>query len=275
VAGLVAAALGIERADEASLKLLAGGLGFAVRVDAAGWLAVDYHTAQTPKEASVQRRTREVGPVRTRADEFVCDHLKTILSRRELRAGSLHTVALWRIAEGELTLAHIAEKLATPAFVPYAGRKAHVLMLPMSPQVVAADWLGEAFECYDQSQPKEITDLLDRLGIRRDKDRPIYCDASAIPRDQQPVKVARLEERRDVPESRTKWRFGLRTEALLRPTGTRKKCRAPTSTSPGSAYAPTGSARRNAAADPEDNSARAEARSSFCGCCSGGCGCAT
>jgi CRISPR system Cascade subunit CasD len=218
VTGLVAAALGIERTEEDRLKALASTLGFAVRVDAAGWLAVDYHTAEAPKEASLRRRAREVGPIRTRADELACHDRKTVLSRREFRAGSLHTIALWQTVEGDPALAHIAERLSAPSFVPYAGRKAHVLMLPMSPQVLAAVRIEEAFERYDQSQPKEATDLLERLGMRRDRDRPIYCDVSAIPREEQARRVARLEQRRDAPESRAKWRFGLRTEALLRST---------------------------------------------------------
>ncbi|HEX5958668.1 MAG TPA: type I-E CRISPR-associated protein Cas5/CasD [Hyphomicrobiaceae bacterium] len=223
VIGLVAAALGIERTHEARLKALADGLGFAVRVDAAGRLAVDYHTAQSPKDASLRRRAKAVGPVRTRSDELACDDLKTILSRREFRSGILHTIALWRTVEGDPALAHIAKGLISPVFVPYAGRKAHVLMLPMSPRVVAANWIEDAFGSYDDGQPKEVADLQERLGIRRDKDRPIYCDVSAIPYDEQAARVARLEARRDLPEGRAKWRFGLRTEALLKPSSSGKK----------------------------------------------------
>lgn len=223
VIGLVAAALGIQRAEEARLKTLAAELGFAVRVDAVGSLAVDYHTAQAPKEASVRRRAQEAGPIRTRADELACDDLKTILSRREFRTSSLHTVALWRTAEGDPTVAHIAESLVEPAFVPYAGRKAHALMLPMSPRVVAADRIEDAFEGYDKAMPEDVAVLMDRLGIRGQQHRPIYCDVSAIPGHEQAVRVARLEERRDLPESRAKWRFGLRTEALLRMPGNEGK----------------------------------------------------
>src|SRR5262245_59936868 len=67
--GLIAAALGIERADEPRLATLAAGLGFAVRIDAAGGLAIDCHTAQAPKEASLRRRARDIGAASTRADE--------------------------------------------------------------------------------------------------------------------------------------------------------------------------------------------------------------
>jgi CRISPR system Cascade subunit CasD len=216
VVGLVAAALGIERSQEARLSELAAGLGFAVRVDNAGRLAVDYHTAQAPKEAALRRRRREAGPVATRADELACDDLKTILSRREFRTDSLHTIALWRVAGRDPTLVRMAEALAAPCFVPYAGRKAHALMLPMWPQVVPASRIEQVFDAYDRQRPKEIANLADSLGLRPATHGPIYCDVSAIPLAQMQERVARLEERRDMPESRAKWRFGLRSEALLR-----------------------------------------------------------
>jgi CRISPR system Cascade subunit CasD len=215
VIGLVAAALGIERAQESRLGELAVGLGFAVRVDDPGLLAVDYHTAQTPTQPSVRRREKEVGPIGTRADELACDDLKTIVSRREFRAGSRHTIALWRVTGEDPTLAEMAQALAAPVFVPYVGRKAHPLMLPTWPRVVPASSVEQVFDAYDRLRPKEIAELADRLGLHPTSHRPIYCDASAIPRNQMQERVARLEERRDMPESRAKWRFGLRSEALL------------------------------------------------------------
>jgi CRISPR system Cascade subunit CasD len=221
VVGLVAAALAIERAEETRLRDLTSGLGFAVRVDEPGWLAVDYHTTQAPKEAALRRRAKEIGPVSTRADELACDDLKTILSRREFRTGGHYTIALWRTGDGEPTLTRMVQALTAPGFIPYAGRKAHPLMLPMSPRIIEGVTIEDVFEGYDRSVPEAISDLVRTLGIRPPATRPIYCDASAIPRSQMEGRVARLEERRDIPESRAKWRFGLRSEALLRHTRTR------------------------------------------------------
>jgi CRISPR system Cascade subunit CasD len=216
IIGLVAATLGIERSQEGRLSELAAGLGFAVRVDDPGRPAVDYHTAQSPKEASLRRRAKEVGPVRTRADELACDDLKTILSRREFRTEGLYTVALWKIGEVRIALANIGRALASPAFIPYAGRKAHALMLPMCPQFVEATQIEQVFDAYDQRLPKSITELAASLGLRPSTHRPIYCDLAAVPQAEMHERVSRLEERRDIPESRAKWRFGLRPEALLR-----------------------------------------------------------
>jgi hypothetical protein len=45
---------------------------------------------------------------------------------------------MWRTDASNISLAQIVQALATPTFVPYAGRKAHALMLPMSPRVPVA-----------------------------------------------------------------------------------------------------------------------------------------
>ena len=89
ILGLIAAALGIERTEEARHRELALAYLFAVRVDDAGRVQSDYHTTQAPP----QRRNRRFA---TRADELAVDktELKTILSRRENRLGSFYTIAL-------------------------------------------------------------------------------------------------------------------------------------------------------------------------------------
>jgi hypothetical protein len=86
----------------------------------------------------------------------------------------------------------------------------------MFPQGVSAPLIEHVFEAYDRVRSKEIADLADSVGLRPAPYRLIYCDASALTGAQVPDGVARLEQRRDVPGSRTKWRFGLRSEALLR-----------------------------------------------------------
>src|SRR5690606_7912509 len=143
ILGLVAGALGIERGEAERHRALAAALGFAVRVDNPGMLAADYHTAQVPPA----RRQRRFA---TRADELGVPRteLKTILSRREFRTGSLHTIALWERTPGAISLDDIARALETPVFTPYAGRKAHVLMLPLRPEVHEAEGLHAALAAY-------------------------------------------------------------------------------------------------------------------------------
>ena len=216
ILGLVAGCLGIERSEEERQHALAAALGFAVRIDRPGGLASDYHTAQAPKEVSIRRRTKAFGPIATRADELACDDLKTILSRREFRVGAHHTIALWSISIRGPELGAIKQALETPEFAPFAGRKAHALMLPMAPRLITADRIEDAFQRFDTEEPAKLKDFKANLALNTSGDGPIYTDLSAIPEDERTQRVSRLEERRDRPESRAKWRFGLRSEALLK-----------------------------------------------------------
>jgi CRISPR system Cascade subunit CasD len=210
IIGLLASALGIQRIEEARLEDLARDLKLAIRIDDAGQLATDYHTTQVPP----QRRNRRFA---TRAEELAVPkpELKTSLSRREFRVGSRYTIAVWYEPARDDDLAELKTALEGPCFVPYAGRKAFPLMLPMCPrEVMLGDEIEATFAAYDRMIRPGAIDL---LRVRTDTDLPpIFVDADATPTQQ----IARIEERRDVPESRSKWRFGLRAEAMLRPSRT-------------------------------------------------------
>ncbi|MEQ1613703.1 MAG: type I-E CRISPR-associated protein Cas5/CasD [Hyphomicrobiaceae bacterium] len=213
VIGLVAGCLGIERRESERQQALVASLGFAVRIDDAGTLATDYHTTQTPKVPRIKEWVKANGPIRTRADELAVDDLKTILSQREFRMGSCYTVCLWLKAAGPASLQDMRDKLCEPVFAPFAGRKANALMLPMRPLVVEAADLGGAFAAFDAEATPEMTMLWSELKFAPKGHDLIFADAEGIAPTQP---IARLEERRDIPESRDKWRFGLRSEVLLR-----------------------------------------------------------
>jgi CRISPR system Cascade subunit CasD len=103
--------------------------------------------------------------------------------------------------------------LERPAFVPYVGRKAHALMLPMRPRLVSADGIVAAFSAFDEGITSPVQDIMNMARDARHDHRPlIFVDADAA----EGLLVERLEQRRDIPESRDKWRFGMRAEALLR-----------------------------------------------------------
>ncbi|HAP98609.1 MAG TPA: type I-E CRISPR-associated protein Cas5/CasD, partial [Rhodospirillum rubrum] len=70
ILGLLAAGLGIDRADRTAHEALDRGLGFAVRQDRPGRLLRDYHTAQAPKARKNARWS-------TRRDELNDDDLNT------------------------------------------------------------------------------------------------------------------------------------------------------------------------------------------------------
>ena len=209
--GLVAGCFGIERRDDARQQALAASLGFAVRIDDPGQLATDYHTAQTPNAPRIRAWARVNGPIRTRADELAVDDLKTILSRREYRTGSCYTVCLWPKLSGPASLDEIKTAMLFPVFAPFAGRKANALMLPMRPDVVEAGSIDAALKDYGARRDPKIEQFWRSLDLKLKHDAQIFADADGALG--QPA--ARLEERRDIPESRAKWRFGLRTEVLL------------------------------------------------------------
>ena len=216
--GLIAGCLGIPRVEEARHLALADGLGFAVRVDARGQLASDYHTAQSPKEASMRRRANTHRPVLTRSDELACDDLKTILSQREFIVGSQHTIALWRTGDTAPTLDEIAAALRTPVYAPFAGRKANPLSLPMAPHIVDAPTIEAAFAAFDADETEGVAAFKREMLLRPEGYRPIFADLSAVPLEERADRVGRHEQRRDLPKSRAKWRFGLRPEVLLKET---------------------------------------------------------
>src|SRR5574338_60512 len=148
VLGLVAGALGIRRGDADAMAELDRVLGFASRTDAPGDLLIDFHTAQGPDEKLLRAQAgaaRKAGvpwhrPATRRAElAFRRHELSTLLSSRQYRADAVWTVALWLRAEpSRWSIAHVAEALRRPSFIPYLGRKSCPLDVPMEPQLVEA-----------------------------------------------------------------------------------------------------------------------------------------
>ena len=75
--GLLGAALGLRREEEAAHAALAASYGFAVGIQSGGHLLRDYHTAQVPGQTALKKR-----PHATRRDELAVpkSDLHTILS---------------------------------------------------------------------------------------------------------------------------------------------------------------------------------------------------
>jgi CRISPR system Cascade subunit CasD len=202
VVGLLEAALGIIRDDEAAHEAIERGYGIAVRTDAPGTLLRDFHTAQVP----AARRGRRWA---TRRDELVEPELETILSQREYRADSLHTVAVWRRDGAPRPLHELAEALRRPAFRLCVGRRSCPLGLPPRPCLVEAPSLSEAFRLFDAAAP----DIERQVAQALDHGRPgavVHADIEARAWLGPGWREGRIERRRDVPLSRRRWQFGLR-----------------------------------------------------------------
>ncbi|MEW6489315.1 MAG: type I-E CRISPR-associated protein Cas5/CasD [Thermodesulfobacteriota bacterium] len=202
ILGLVAAALRIDRDQEATHRALVQSYGFAVRVDSMGVPLVDYHTVQVPPSGTGRNRRTFA----TRRDELFTlprDALNTILSRRDYRMDALAAVALWvRAHDAPLPLAAIRDALERPGYVLYLGRKSCPLALPLEPQIVGATSIRAAFEAARFANLEELRHL------------PVSGPPALYWEDgaQAGLDPRHTFERRDVPLSRRRWQFDVRRE---------------------------------------------------------------
>jgi CRISPR system Cascade subunit CasD len=143
--GLLGAALGIRREDEAGHAALREGYGFAVGVQSAGKLLRDYHTAQVPGRVALKGR-----PHATRRDELAVPKadLNTILSTRDYRQDAASLIAVQPRDGAPYALQALAESLRAPRLVLYLGRKSCPPATPLHPQVIDADSSLAAFKDY-------------------------------------------------------------------------------------------------------------------------------
>lgn len=206
ILGLVAAAQGVERTDEAAHQRLEADLHYAVRTDAPGRPLTDYHTAQTPKA----RRGRTFA---TRREELESDALNTVLSTREWRTDACFTVALWPRSGQTVDLDDIARCLRRPHFVLYVGRKSAPLGLPLNPAIVETDTFIAAFEARQPND--EEGDVLQRIQVAGAERGAIAFDhdVPGTPAE------SRVERRRDAIASRTRWQFAERLERIVAAAG--------------------------------------------------------
>ena len=209
VLGLVTAALGIDRTDEAAHRNLETGLHYAVRTDAPGRPLIDYHTAQTPKA----RRGRVFA---TRREELESDDLNTVLSSREWRADACFTVALWPRLGKVVDLDAIASALRRPRFALYVGRKSAPLGLPLNPEIIEADTFEAAFHARQPNE--EERRVLQSIHVDGVASGMIAFDHDAPGAPS----AVRIERRRDAVLSRTRWQFADRLEAVIVPESSRE-----------------------------------------------------
>lgn len=205
ILGLVAAALGIRRHEDARHQALADGYGYAVRVEASGLLLRDYHTTQIPES------TGRLKHLRSRRDETRDrQNLYTVLSARDYRCDGLYTVCLDRRGEAGESPTILAEALRHPRLPLYLGRKSCPLALPLLPRCIPAETFEAALDAYDAGQSEgQRAFLEERVRQGLDLRNPdFYWD------DGMPTGFPKLHTtpRQDVPLSRRRWQFGKRNE---------------------------------------------------------------
>lgn len=193
--GLLGAALGLQREEEAAHAALRDGYAFAVGVVSSGQLLRDYHTAQVPGRSDMKGR-----PHRTRRDELSLPRhaLNTILSTRDYRQDGAWAVAVQAHADAPHSLPELAQALREPRFVLYLGRKCCPPAAPLAPQVAEAESAHAALVTYlaAADPPATLRSLAWSDGM----------DAGLPPHLSTPRKD-RLIRRRG-------WQFGDRTEHL-------------------------------------------------------------
>jgi len=143
--GLLGAALGVRRDDEAGHAALRDGYAFAVGTVNCGDLLRDYRTAQVPGRSDLKNR-----PHRTRRDELAVPKrdLNTILSTRDYRQNGAWAVAVQPLANPPHSLDALAQALRQPRFVLYLGRKCCPPSAPLAPVVAETASAHAALSAY-------------------------------------------------------------------------------------------------------------------------------
>ncbi len=201
VMGLIAAALGIRRDEEARLRELATGYHMALRVDTPGTLLRDYHTTQVPTSG----KGRNKFTFATRKAELSGPNhdLNTILSSRDYRCDAHYTVCLWTNSESPpYHLSAMKEHLEKPVFNISLGRKSCPAALPLRPRIVQAATLSDAFS----SVPFEGDPFTKPL--ESDADVQVFWEGE----EDQGYERVHVVQRRDDPLSKKRWQFGNRAE---------------------------------------------------------------
>jgi len=196
ILGLLAAALGIKRADEELLNELHANYRIAVRqLTESQWLR-DYHTTQVPKENLKLRYA-------TRRDELrlAPDELQTILSTREYRCDAYYLIAIEKTEGAPYELNVLQRALLNPVFPLYLGRKSCPVGLPLSPRCLSGELaqvlIAAETLLYPQLQPYK------GWGTR--------CFWEGVA-ERKGLLLQQSLERTDNPISRKRWQFNSRIQ---------------------------------------------------------------
>lgn len=206
VLGLVAAAMGIERRDQAGLDALGASFLVAVHNLSSGRLLEDYHTAQVPP---TRRGVRHA----TRREQLAGNDRGTILSRRDYRQEPWHEVVLAAAGNASTVLEEVESALRTPQFVLYHGRKSCPLGLPPDARLSVQADLAAALVSYKQ------TSLAHCLLSRPRGPGSLHADVGLLDLLGPTWRVDRIVERRDEPRDRRRWQFAVRQELVAMPNG--------------------------------------------------------
>lgn len=202
--GLIGAALGIRRDDDAGQKALRESLAVAVKQRSSGTLMRDYHTVQVPTtKAKVSYSTRKDELSAPRSD------LNTILSARDYRCDGLWTVACWLTPDASWALAELQQALETPRFCLYLGRKACPPAAPLAPVIVACSTLKDALD--NEFPPLNGHNDAGEKALRL-SGHALYAWEGSVDRLDGSADGVEYNDIWDMPLNRRRWQFGSRLE---------------------------------------------------------------
>jgi CRISPR system Cascade subunit CasD len=153
--GLLGAALGIKRDEEARLRELQESVLVAVKHCFPTTLMRDYHTTQVP---SANQKVVHY----TRKSELSEAKLNTILSSRDYRCDGLWVVSITIKDGSEMDLQQLQNALLQPAYPLYLGRKSCPLALPLMPKIVQEKSLKSAL---DTTFPPLVSEKSDKYWL--------------------------------------------------------------------------------------------------------------
>lgn len=196
VAGLLGAALGLEREDS-RLIALSDGLRVAVAMERRGAYLRDFHTIQS-------RRERKGPPPATRRLALSDGDPYTTISERDYVCDVRAIVAVSR-ESGPFLLEDLRKALKYPRFTLYFGRKSCPLAQPPAPEIVDADRPDLAMHAY-RLRPV----IPDIAASERRASGGMSADARLYPQHN-----GRRTRRRTLPAARSTWSYRLLDELTL------------------------------------------------------------
>jgi len=152
VLGLLGAAIGIKRADDAALQALQKSVLVAVKQCVPSSLMRDFHTTQVPaggegKLSHCRTRKLEVDEndfqVKFNAKN---SRPNAILSSRDYRCDGVWVIAISLSEQATVSLEQLKSSLLKPVYILSLGRKSCPLAAPLQPKLVAHDKLQQALD---------------------------------------------------------------------------------------------------------------------------------
>jgi CRISPR system Cascade subunit CasD len=208
ITGLLAAALGIDREDDAMHTKLGQHYGVAVCVQSAGEMLRDYHTIQVPggkREYASRRDELRLPGMNLKTGK---SNLETILSQRDYRTDALYQISIWSTDDsGPYTLGELQKALQQPQFNLYLGRKSCPLSLPLYPVILPSMTLKQAFNDYPDDKAEDWTGNLVSTSLIS-----YFWEPGNLTEEELGMKASMTYPRRDLVSSRKRWQFSNRDE---------------------------------------------------------------